>query len=75
MNARNNKFLLVVVGLFVCLLLTYKGRYGLIDTVANQVIQKVQKDYSPSPYGPGFDPDKVDVIKMGEAKPSTGDWK
>lgn len=31
----------------------------VIDKAADRVIQKLQKDYSPSPYGPGFDPDKI----------------
>ena len=32
----------------------------VIDTITNRVIEKLQKEYSPSPYGPGLDPDKVD---------------
>lgn len=31
----------------------------LIDKTADRVIKKLQKEYSPSPYGPGVDPDKV----------------
>jgi hypothetical protein len=31
-----------------------------VDIVTNRVMQKLQKEYSPSPYGPGFNPDKVD---------------
>jgi hypothetical protein len=31
----------------------------VVDKAADRVIQKLQKEYSPSPYGPGFDPDKV----------------
>lgn len=31
----------------------------IVDRAADRVIQKLQKEYSPSPYGPGFDPDKV----------------
>lgn len=33
----------------------------VIDRAADAVIQKLQKGYSPSPYGPGLDPDRVDV--------------
>ena len=32
-----------------------------VDFVADRVIEKLEKDYSPSPYGPGIDPDKVDM--------------
>lgn len=33
----------------------------LLNKVADKVIEKLEKDYSPSPYGPGLDPDRVDV--------------
>ena len=29
-------------------------------------IEEIKRSYSPSPYGPGLDPDKVDVIKIKE---------
>lgn len=32
----------------------------VVDKIADKVIEKLQKDYSPSPYGPGLDPDKID---------------
>jgi hypothetical protein len=31
-----------------------------VNKATEKVIQKLQKEYSPSPYSPGFDPDKVD---------------
>lgn len=34
----------------------------VIDKATDSVIERLEKDYSPSPYGPGFDPDKVDVV-------------
>ena len=36
----------------------------VIDKAADRVIERLEKDYSPSPYGPGFDPDKVDVVRQ-----------
>lgn len=33
----------------------------VIDKAADRVIEKLQKEYSPSPYGPGVDPDRVNV--------------
>ena len=35
----------------------------VIDKAADSVIERLEKDYSPSPYGPGFDPDKVEVVR------------
>lgn len=32
----------------------------LVEKVTNNVILKLQKEYSPGPYSPGFDPDLVD---------------
>ena len=34
----------------------------VIDKASDRVIERLEKDYSPSPYGPGFDPDRVDVV-------------
>lgn len=36
----------------------------VIDKAADSVIERLEKNYSPSPYGPGFDPDKVDVVRQ-----------
>lgn len=34
------------------------------EKIADIVAKKFQKEYSPSPYGPGIDPDKVDLDKI-----------
>jgi len=34
------------------------------ENIADIVIKKLQKEYSPSPYGPGIDPDKIDMDKI-----------
>ena len=31
-----------------------------MDRLADKVIERMEKPYSPSPYGPGLDPDKLD---------------
>lgn len=60
MNDKNKQILLivgaVVLGGFV--LLNFATSY-LTDRVADRVIQKLYKEYSPSPYGPGVDPDRI----------------
>jgi hypothetical protein len=40
----------------------------VIEKAADAVIQKLQKEYSPSPYGPGLDPDRVDVNSIKQQK-------
>ena len=49
----------------------------LIDKIADRVIKKLKADYSPSPYGPGIDPDKVnpDVFKTNKADLKNRDAK
>ena len=55
---KNNKLLWVVVGLSVLMGLFIVGSL-VVDKVADRVIEKLQKNYAPGPYAPGFDPDKV----------------
>jgi hypothetical protein len=54
-----NKLLLVVLVLGLVLGAVIVGGKVVIDKVTTKVIQKLQKDYSPGPYAPGFDPDRV----------------
>lgn len=35
-----------------------------VNIVADRVVEKLKQDYSPSPYGPGINPDKVDMHKV-----------
>lgn len=49
-----------VAGLLVLFnVLFFVGSKVIVDKTADSVIDKLEKEYSPSPYGPGFDPDKV----------------
>lgn len=34
------------------------------EKITKKVIEKLEKDYCPSPYGPGIDPDKIDLEKF-----------
>jgi hypothetical protein len=60
----NNKLVYLFVALTVLLLVFGIGTKVFVDKVADRVIYKLQKDYSPSPYGPGIDPDKIDLDKV-----------
>ena len=60
----NNKLFYVVLALTITMLVVGVGGSLLVNRVADVVIEKLQKEYSPSPYGPGIDPDKIDVQKM-----------
>jgi hypothetical protein len=59
-DLKNNKMLWVVIAFTVLNLGLFFGSKIVVDKAADRVIEKLQKEYSPSPYGPGLDPDKVD---------------
>ena len=55
---------LLVIGILAGILFFVVGGNFFVNKVADRVIQRLQKDYSPSPYGPGINPDKLDVQKI-----------
>ena len=60
---KKNPFAWTIIALTVINLGIFSVYWGgkiIIDKTADEVIERLQKDYSPSPYGPGFDPDRVD---------------
>lgn len=67
-NNDNNKLLWIVIGLTVVMLVVGLGSKSLVNKISDRVIQKLQKEYSPSPYGPGIDPDKLDVEKLRQPR-------
>ena len=60
----NNIFFWIMICLALTVVLVGFAGKSFIDKVADQVILKLQKEYSPSPYGPGLDPDKIDPDKI-----------
>jgi len=66
-NNNSNKLLWVVIVLTIVMIGVGVGSKVLVDKVADRVIQKLQKEYSPSPYGPGIDPDKLDPEKLNKS--------
>ena len=77
----DNKLLLTVV--FLCFLTFFVSMFSNkivnivvqnhYDQIADVIIKKLQKEYSPSPYGPGIDQDKIDVDAM--LIPKTTEWE
>ncbi len=63
----NNKLIYVFICMTILLLFFGIGTKIFIDKVSDRVIYKLQKEYSPSPYGPGLDPDKIDITKIRSA--------
>ena len=75
MDNNNNKLLWAVIALTIAMIFIGLGSKFLVDKIADRVIQKLQKEYSPSPYGPGIDPDKLDAEKLRKSKPQPiGGW-
>ncbi len=59
-SLKNNVLVWIVVGISVLNLGSFFIFKIGVDKISDKVIEKLQKEYSPSPYGPGIDPDKVD---------------
>jgi hypothetical protein len=59
-----NKLLYILLTLTSLLLIFGLGVNLFVDKVSDRVIQKLKQDYSPSPYGPTIDPDKIDLNKV-----------
>jgi hypothetical protein len=65
-DLKNNKIFLIVISLITINLLGFAFSKFIINATTGCVIEKLKQNYSPSPYGPGFDPDKVnpDSLKV-----------
>jgi hypothetical protein len=59
---KNKLFWVVAIVTLMNVSVFFVGKV-VIDKAADTVIERLEKDYSPSPYGPGFDPDKVEVVR------------
>lgn len=64
----NTRFLFGIVVILFLIMTAIAVNNILIDKIVDRVIQKLQKDYSPSPYGPDIDPDKIDMDKFKKSK-------
>jgi hypothetical protein len=56
----NNKLFWVIAFIGFSLMAFVGVRTYLVEKVTDNVIEKLQKEYTPGPYSPGFDPDLVD---------------
>ena len=67
--AKNKLFLIVIAFMAVNVFVFFGGNI-IVNRAADKVIEKLQKEYSPSPYGPGVDADKIS--REGVELPSSG---
>lgn len=58
----------ILMGVVLVNFMLIAGFKLVVIKASDRVIQKLQKEYSPSPFGPGFDPDKVDTQALGSEK-------
>lgn len=65
---KNNKLFWVLVVVTVFNIGAFLLGKVIVDRASDRVIQKLQKEYSPSPYGPGLDPDKVNPNALKSQK-------
>jgi len=64
MNIDGKKITVLLVAVSVAIFLLFGVGALMInkaaDKAADKVMQRLQRDYAPGPYNPGFDPDRVD---------------
>ncbi len=81
MDNKQIVLLVMAASLLVFLLVGVFGASLLakFPPVRDAVIRNLEKDYSPSPYGPGFDPDKINVNAFNRREPPgqqpSDDWR
>ena len=65
---KENKWIWVIFGVVLLNIVGFAASELLVRRTTTKVIEKLQKEYSPSPYSPGIDPDKVnpDFFKKKE---------
>ena len=61
---KDNKIFWILIGITIFNISAFLLGKSIIEKAADRAIQKLQKEYSPSPYGPGVDPDKLDIEGM-----------
>lgn len=60
----NKNLLIATIGLFVILIAVFLGKDLLIQKITKEVVEELKREYTPGPYSPGLDPDKVDPNLM-----------
>lgn len=64
MNLDSNKLFWIIIVLLIALVVAFVGEKVVVEKITNKVLQKLQREYSPSPYSPGIDPDKIDMDRF-----------
>ncbi len=54
-----NKLIWVAGAISIALLFVSLAGPVIVDRITDKVVERLMKDYSPGPYFPGIDPDKV----------------
>lgn len=72
---KQNPLLWVVGILLLVMVVGFFSINVVVDKATDAVIEKLQKEYSPGPYAPGFDPDKVNPnFWRNQPQPPTPGW-
>ena len=74
MNVTESKFFIPAIMLLALILIGLVFSNAIVEKVADRVIERISKPYSPSPFGPGLDPDKLDGYR-GAPLDWRGEWE
>lgn len=67
---KKNLMMFGIIGVVVFGLL-FLGMPKVIDKLSDKVIEKLNADYTPGPYAPGIDPDKINPDALSGKAPAT----
>jgi ABC-type cobalt transport system substrate-binding protein len=60
-NDPKTRAIVIVIAIVLTIFLFKVGGDFLVDRIADRVIERIRQNYSPSRYGPGIDPDKLEI--------------
>ena len=61
-----NYILMILATIVTTLFIVVLASNLLVDKISDKVIQELKRTYTPGPYDPGFDPDKLNPSVMKE---------
>jgi hypothetical protein len=78
MNLNDKRTMTLLLGVCLSLFLAFAiigvGMKAVVNRAADTVIEKLQREYTPGPYQPGFDPDKVDPSVFRQSGTPKSEW-
>lgn len=72
---QNKNLLIAAAAVTSVLFLSVLAKNYLVENITRNVMQELKRSYTPGPYDPGFDPDKVNPNSFRQSEFSTTELK